>query len=96
PEDLTKAIELYNLALASNIKTYGESHPNVATTRNNLASALQARNQSRDLSKAIELYELSLETMRRVLSADHPNTKIIAGNLKRAKAKQHSRNKNKS
>ncbi|CAC9625983.1 hypothetical protein [uncultured Gammaproteobacteria bacterium] len=83
-----KAIELYNLALESDIQTYGESHSEVATTRNNLAGTLRTRNQPKDLIKAIELYRLALETMRQVFSDEHPNTIIIAENLRRAEARR--------
>ena len=34
-----KAIEYYELALASDLKTYDEDHPNVAIRRNNLGAA---------------------------------------------------------
>jgi hypothetical protein len=53
---------LYDLALKSDIKTYSESHLQVAVIRNNLASALQATNQPQDLAKAIELYDLALKS----------------------------------
>ncbi|OIR24660.1 hypothetical protein BGC33_04175 [Bathymodiolus thermophilus thioautotrophic gill symbiont] len=83
-ENLTKAIELYNLALESGTQTYGELHPKVATTRNNLASALQARNQPEDLTKAIELYNLALESDIQTYGESHPNVATTRNNLANA------------
>ena len=78
---LTKAIELYNLALKSDIKTYGEADPKVATIRNNLASALQATNQPQDLAKAIELYDLALKSDIKTYGESHLQVAVIKGNL---------------
>ena len=38
-----KAIEYYEKALKSDLKTFGEDHPNVATSWNNLGVAWQAK-----------------------------------------------------
>jgi len=80
-DNLTKAIELYNLALESDIQTYGESHSEVATIRNNLASALKARNQPEDLTKAIELYNLALKSDIQTYGESHPNVATTRNNL---------------
>lgn len=83
-QDLAKAIELYNLALESDIKTYGESHPKVAVIRCNLARALEARNQSQDLVEVIELRSLALESYIKTDSESHPEVAIIRHDLARA------------
>jgi len=38
-----KAIEYFELTLASDLKTYGEDHPKLKTTANNLALAQKMR-----------------------------------------------------
>ncbi len=80
-KDLTKAIELYNLALESDIQTYGESHSEVAATRNNLAGALETRNQPKDLIKAIELYNLALESDIQTYGESHSEVAATRNNL---------------
>ncbi|MEJ2743820.1 MAG: tetratricopeptide repeat protein, partial [Gammaproteobacteria bacterium] len=49
-----KAIGYYEQALSSDLKTYGEDHPDVATGRNNLGSEWNAEG---DYDKAIEYFE---------------------------------------
>jgi tetratricopeptide (TPR) repeat protein len=61
-----KAIEDFELALESDLKTYGENQPAVATDRNNLGSVWQVLNK---LNKAIEYFELALESVNHVISA---------------------------
>ena len=80
-----KAIEYYELALASDLKTYGEDHPKVAIDRNNLGGAWDSLGQ---YDKAIEYFELALTTFEKVLGADHPSTKTVANNLASAKAER--------
>ena len=79
-----KAIEYYELALASDLKTYGEDHPDVAIYRNNLGFAWGAKGQ---YDKAIGYYQLALEVFKKMLGETHPNTKIVVKNLKSAKQK---------
>ena len=55
--DYDKAIEYYEQALASDLKTFGPDHPNVATDRNNLGVAWDSKG---DYDKAIEYYEQAL------------------------------------
>ncbi|WP_143108654.1 FRG domain-containing protein, partial [Bathymodiolus thermophilus thioautotrophic gill symbiont] len=83
-KNLTKAIDLYNLALESDIKTYGESHSDVAVTRSNLASALGARDQPGDLTKAIELYNLALESDIKTYDESHSEVAVTRSNLANA------------
>ena len=76
-------IEYFELALASDLKTYDEDHPEVAIDRNNLGSAWDSLGQ---YHKAIEYYELALATFEKVLGEDHPSTKTVGGNLALARA----------
>ena len=71
------------MALASDLKTFGEDHRKVATSRNNLGSAWHSLDQ---YDKAIEYYELALTTFEKVFGVDHPSTKTVASNLARAQA----------
>ena len=82
--NFNKAIEYYKLALASDLKTYGEDHPKVATYRNNLGGAWDALGH---YQKAIEYYELALATMEKVLK-NHPNTEVLRNNLAIAREKR--------
>ncbi len=83
-----KAIEYYELALASDLNTYGEDHPDVAIRRNNLGSAYQALGQ---YGKAIEYYELAFATFRKFFPSDHPNIKTVQENLESAKLAQRAK-----
>ncbi len=73
-----KAIEYYELALASDLKTYGADHPQVAIRRNNLGLAWNALGQYR---KAIEYYELALASGLKTYGADHPQVATRHNNL---------------
>jgi len=77
-----KAIEYFELALASDLKTYGEDHPHVATKRNNLGLAWNALGEHH---KAIAYYEQALPVFEKFLGKDHPNTKIVQDNLDKAR-----------
>ena len=57
-----KAIEYYEKALASNLKTFGVNHPSVATHWNNLGSAWDAKGE---FDKAIEYYEKALQVLEK-------------------------------
>lgn len=80
-----KAIEFYQLALDSDLKTHGEEHPSVARDRNNLGGAYTALGQ---YEKAIEQLELALEVFKKMLGDEHPNTKATAQNLALAREVQ--------
>ncbi|HRB98406.1 MAG TPA: tetratricopeptide repeat protein [Nitrosomonas sp.] len=77
-----KAIEYYELALASDLKTYGEDHPMVAIRRNNLGKAWNSLGQHQ---KAIGYYELALPTLIDKLGPDHPNSVLGSNNLEVAR-----------
>jgi tetratricopeptide (TPR) repeat protein len=77
-----KAIDYYERALASDIKTYGEDHPAIAIRRNNLGEVWRALGQ---YDKAIDYYELALPTLEKMLGDDHPNTRTLRANLEKAR-----------
>lgn len=83
-----KAVEWEEKALASDLKTYGEDHPQVATYRNNLGSAWKDLGQ---YEKAIGYYEQALNVLENALGPDHPTAKTVAGNLADARAKMQSK-----
>ena len=71
-----KAIEYYDKALESNLKTFDDDHPNVAACWNNLGSALDSKGEH---DKAIGYFEKALES--NLKSPDHPNVAIDWNNL---------------
>ncbi|MCP4253426.1 MAG: tetratricopeptide repeat protein [Candidatus Scalindua sp.] len=73
-----KAIEYYEKALKSDLKTYGEEHPNIATYRNNLGRAWRAKGQ---YDKAIEYYEKALKSDLKTYGEEHPDVAIGWNNL---------------
>ena len=73
-----KAIEYYQLALASDLKAYGEDHPQVAIRRNNLGGAYKSLGQ---YAKAIEYYQLALASGLKTYGEDHPQVAIRRNNL---------------
>ncbi len=76
--NLQEAITLFEAALASDLKTYHETHPCVIKSRGHLASALQAQGQ---LSEAIVLFKAALESSLQIYGEDHPNVAIKRNNL---------------
>ncbi|OJA03685.1 tetratricopeptide repeat protein, partial [Bathymodiolus thermophilus thioautotrophic gill symbiont] len=64
-----KAIEYFELALKSDLKTYGEDHPEVAISRNNLGTAWKSLGKYK---KAIGYYELALVALEKTLGIEHP------------------------
>ncbi|KNC69032.1 tetratricopeptide repeat protein [Pseudoalteromonas ardens] len=76
--DYDKAIGYYEQALKSDLKAFGEDHPDVATRRNNLGSAWETKG---DYNKAIGYYELALKSVLKTFGEDHPNVAIGRNNL---------------
>ena len=77
-----KAIEYLEKALKSDLKTFGENHPNVATYGNNLGTALHANGE---YDKAIEYLEKALLVIQMRFGNDHPYTKTLKANISLAK-----------
>ncbi|GJL74059.1 tetratricopeptide repeat protein [Nitrosomonas sp.] len=73
-----KAIEYFELSLASGLKTYGENHPQVATTRNNLGGAWRSLGENH---KAIEYLELALASVLKTYGENHPHVAATRNNL---------------
>ena len=76
--EYSKAIEYYELALFSGLKTYGEEHPKVAVYRNNLGNVYKALG---DYPKAIEYYEPALVSGLKTYGEEHPKIAIRRNNL---------------
>jgi tetratricopeptide (TPR) repeat protein len=72
------AISYFEQALAADVKTYGEDHPNVAIRRNNLGLAYHSLGQ---YEKAIAYYEQALASDVKTYGEDHPNVAIRRSNL---------------
>jgi len=73
-----KAIGYHEQALASDLKTYGEDHPDVATDRNNLGMAWQALGE---YQKAIGYLEQALGSVFKTYGEAHPDVAIDRNNL---------------
>ena len=73
-----KAIEYFEKALKSNLKSLGEEHDYVATGWNNLGEAWCKKG---DYDKAIEYFEKALAISQKTLGKEHPQTKTFNENL---------------
>ncbi|MDH5552373.1 MAG: tetratricopeptide repeat protein [Nitrosomonas sp.] len=73
-----KAIQYYEQALANDIKSFGEDHPNVAINRNNLGAAWDSLGQYK---KAIGYYEQALASDLKTYGEDHSGVAIDRNNL---------------
>lgn len=73
-----QAVKYYEQALANNLKTNGEDHPDVAISRNNLGAALDSLGE---YEKAISYYEKALESDLKTYGEDHPDVAIDRNNL---------------
>ncbi len=73
-----KAIKYHELALANDLKLFGEGHPNVAINRNNLGAAWDSLGQYKN---AIDYYEQALASDLKTYGEDHPDVAIDRNNL---------------
>ncbi|MCP5245203.1 MAG: tetratricopeptide repeat protein [Burkholderiales bacterium] len=73
-----KAIKYFEQVLASFLKTYGEDHPSVATSRNNLGMAWKTLGE---YEKAIGYYERALASFLKIYGEDHPSVATSRNNL---------------
>jgi len=73
-----KAVEYYEQALTNDLKTFGEDHPNVAISRNNLGATWDSLG---DYQKAIGYYEQALASDIKIYGEDHPDVAIDRNNL---------------
>ena len=72
------AIRYYEQALASDLKTVGEDHPDVARDRNNLGLAYYAKGE---FDRAIRYFEQALASDLKTYGEDHPDVAIDRNNL---------------
>ncbi len=80
-----KAIVYYEMALKSDIKAFGEEHPNVTIDWNSLGLAWKTKGE---YDKAIEYFEKALSVFCLRLGNAHPHTKLVETNLGLAKKKK--------
>jgi tetratricopeptide (TPR) repeat protein len=73
-----QAMNYWEQALASDLLTYGEDHPNVAIDRNNLGSAYKALGE---YERAIAYYEQALASDLLTYGEGHPDVAIDRNNL---------------
>src|SRR5262249_50735596 len=76
--ELVAARQLFEQALASDLKTYGEDHPGVALRRNNLALVLKSLGE---LAAARQLLERALASDLKTYGEDHPGVARRRDNL---------------
>ena len=76
--DYDKAIDYFELALASGLNTFDPDHPQIAIHRNNLGLAFGSKG---DYDKAIECYEQALATGLKTFGPVHPQVAIYRNNL---------------
>ena len=76
--DLSIAIVLCTQALAIRKKVYGDEHPDVASSLNNLGTAYQDQG---NLPKAIEFYTESVAVFKKVYGDEHPDVASSLNNL---------------
>ena len=77
-----KAIEYYEKALGSDLKTYGKDHPDVATIWKNMGLAWHSLGK---YETAIEYYEKALKVFDKSLGKNHPYTITVRDNLEISK-----------
>ncbi|WP_346018177.1 tetratricopeptide repeat protein [Streptosporangium nondiastaticum] len=76
--DLARAIPLLEQNLTDRIRLHGEEHPDILTSRNNLASAYRSAG---DLARAIPLLEQNLTDRIRLHGEEHPDILTSRNNL---------------
>ena len=76
-------------ALASNVKTFGDAHPDVAIKRNNLGGVWDAKGE---YDKAIAYFEQAYKTVYTMLGEKHPDTQLYKANLESAQAARDAAN----
>ena len=68
---MTQALEVYRAV-------YGERHPSIATTLNNLGTVESSRNR---LAEAVTYATAAFEMRRELLGPQHPSTLVAQANL---------------
>ena len=73
-----QAVSLAEDALVLARQIWGEEHPNIATSLNNLALLYQSQGR---YAEALPLYEQALEMRKRLFAGDHPDVATSVNNL---------------
>ena len=76
--EYTKAIEYFERGLAIELELYGDKHPNVTSSYNNIGEIYR---QQGEYAKAIEYHEKALAIRLETLGPKHPNVAISYSNL---------------
>ena len=67
--DYNKALDCYQLALRITLEQYGEEHPDVATTYNNIGTIFAHQGE---YAQALEYYSKSLDIKKKIFGKEHP------------------------
>lgn len=79
-----KALEYFDRALRNAQRQYGEEHPDVAKSYNNIGEVYDKQG---DYAKAMENYCTAYQIRHSILGADHPKTQDVANNIEKAYGK---------
>lgn len=71
-------MEYYNKALEINLKQFGEIHPDVATSYNNIGNIYDSEGKAQ---KALEYYNKSLNLKVKMFGKDHPSISTSLNNI---------------
>lgn len=78
------ALQYYNKALKLAKDQYGENHPVVALSYNNIGAVYDSQGV---YDKALENYEKALKIQLGILGEEHPKTKVVRNNIAKVKNK---------
>ena len=76
--DYDKAMMLYRRALKVAVRKYGENHPDVAVSLNNIGSVYFDQG---DYTKALEYYDKALKIRTELLGENHPDVAVSLNNI---------------
>ncbi len=79
-----KALEYFDRALRNAQRQYGEEHPDVAKSYNNIGEVYDKQG---DYAKAMENYCTAYQIRHSILGADHPKTQDVANNIEKTYGK---------
>lgn len=83
-KEFDNALSYLDKALNLDKETFGESHPNVASVLNNIASVYATKG---DNIKAVEYYQKAYDMIVEEVGKNHPQANTIKGLLEQEKAK---------
>lgn len=79
-KEFDQSLAYLDKALELDKETFGESHPNVASVLNNIASVYATKG---DKQKSIEYYQKAYEMIVAEVGENHPQAEVIKGLLER-------------